>query len=193
LEEKKKNNHKIAITGGPCSGKTDIINLLIKKGFHCFEEISREIIRLGRLKGIENYFVDKPIEFSKILLKKRKKQYMESSNLCLTKNNPVIFFDRGLHDIFSYLNYIKKSHDSLEINLEDYPYDMAFILPPWKDIYKNDSERKETYEQSVLIYNYIKKMYKEYKIPLFEIRPDILENRVLEIIKYLKLNHFINF
>ena len=70
---------------------------------------------------------------------------------------------------------------------------MAFILPPWKDIYKNDSERKETYEQSVLIYNYIKKMYKEYKIPLFEIRPDILENRVLEIIKYLKLNHFINF
>ena len=118
---------------------------------------------------------------------------MESSNLSLIKNKPVIFFDRGLHDIFAYLNYVKKSYDSMNIKLEKYSYDIAFILPPWKEIYKTDSERKETYEQSIEIYRCIKKIYEEYEIPLYEIKPDTLENRVIEIFKYLKLNHFINF
>ena len=193
MDIQKKNNCKVVVTGGPGSGKTWVINFLAKKNFCCFEEISREIIRPGRLKGIENYFSEKPLEFSDILLKKRKKQYMESSNLSLIKNKSVIFFDRGLHDIFAYLNYVKKSYDSMNIKLEKYSYDIAFILPPWKEIYKTDSERKETYEQSIEIYRCIKKIYEEYKIPLYEIKPDTVENRVIEIFKYLKLNHFINF
>ena len=70
---------------------------------------------------------------------------------------------------------------------------IGYTITTWKEIYKTDSERKETYEQSIEIYRYIKKIYEEYKIPLYEIKPDTLENRVIEIFKYLKLNHFINF
>ena len=193
MDIKKKNNCKIVITGGPGSGKTEIINSLSKKNFYCFKEVSREIIRPEQLKGTENYFSDKPIEFSKRLIKKRKEQYIESSNLSLSKRKPVIFFDRGLHDIFAYLNYIKKSYNNIKFKLEDYSYDTAFILPPWKEIYKTDSERKETYEQSIQIYKYIKSIYIKYKIRLFEIKPDTIENRVSEILKYLKSNHFINY
>lgn len=190
---KKKNNCKIVITGGPGSGKTEIINSLSKKNFYCFKEVSREIIRPEQLKGTENYFLDKPIEFSKKLIKKREEQYIKSSNLSLLKRKPVIFFDRGLHDIFAYLNYIKKSYKNIKFKLEDYSYDMAFILPPWKEIYKTDSERKETYEQSIQIHKHIRSVYIKYKIQLFEIKPDTIENRVLEILKYLKSNYFINY
>ena len=193
MDIKKKNNCKIVITGGPGSGKTEIINSLSKKNFYCFKEVSREIIRPEQLKGIENYFSDKPIEFSKRLIKKRKEQYIESSNLSLSKRKPVIFFDRGLHDIFAYLNYIKKSYNNIKFKLEDYSYDTAFILPPWKEIYKTDSERKETYEQSIQIHKHIRSIYIKYKIQLFEIKPNTIENRVSEILKYLKSNYFINY
>ncbi len=193
MDIKKKNNCKIVITGGPGSGKTEIINSLSKKNFYCFKEVSREIIRPEQLKGIENYFSDKPIEFSKRLIKKRKEQYIESSNLSLSKRKPVIFFDRGLHDIFAYLNYIKKSYNNIKFKLEDYSYDMAFILPPWKEIYKTDSERKESYEQSIQIHKHIRSIYIKYKIQLFEIKPNTIENRVSEILKYLKSNYFINY
>ncbi len=193
MDIKKKNNCKIVITGGPGSGKTEIINSLSKKNFYCFKEVSREIIRPEQLKGIENYFSDKPIEFSKRLIKKRKEQYIESSNLSLSKRKPVIFFDRGLHDIFAYLNYIKKSYNNIKFKLEDYSYDTAFILPPWKEIYKTDSERKESYEQSIQIHKHIRSIYIKYKIQLFEIKPNTIENRVSEILKYLKSNYFINY
>ena len=193
MDIKKKNNCKIVITGGPGSGKTEIINSLSKKNFYCFKEVSREIIRPEQLKGTENYFSDKPIEFSKRLIKKRKEQYIESSNLSLSKRKPVIFFDRGLHDIFAYLNYIKKSYNNIKFKLEYYSYDMAFILPPWKEIYKTDSERKETYEQSIQIHKHIRSIYIKYKIQLFEIKPNTIENRVSEILKYLKSNYFINY
>jgi len=193
LDIKKKNNCKIVITGGPGSGKTEIINSLSKKNFCCFEEISRQIIRPKRLRGIKNYFSEKPIEFSKILLKKRKQHTLNHLKYLYQKKKPVIFFDRGLHDIFAYLNYKKKSYDHIKFKLESYPYDMAFILPPWKEIYKTDSERKETFQESILIFNYIKNIYKENKIKLFEIKPDTIENRVLQILHNLKLNNLINF
>ncbi|HEX5742987.1 MAG TPA: AAA family ATPase, partial [Flavobacteriaceae bacterium] len=35
--------NKIVITGGPGTGKSTLINELIKRGYNCLEEISRDI------------------------------------------------------------------------------------------------------------------------------------------------------
>ena len=67
---------KILITGGPSTGKTSLVSELKKHGFYCFEEISRELTQRMRNQGIEQYFLNNPIEFSKELFKLRFKQYL---------------------------------------------------------------------------------------------------------------------
>ena len=68
---------KIVITGGPGTGKSSIINELTKRGYTCYEEISRQVILNARKDGIEQLFLTKPLLFSELLLKGREQQYVE--------------------------------------------------------------------------------------------------------------------
>ena len=38
-------NKRVIITGGPGTGKSTLLNLLEKRGYHCHQEISRAVIR----------------------------------------------------------------------------------------------------------------------------------------------------
>ena len=69
---------KIAIIGGPSTGKTTLINALKSDGYYCMEEISREITIKAQKDGIEQLFLEDPILFSKLLMKGREKQYLEA-------------------------------------------------------------------------------------------------------------------
>ena len=52
---------KIVITGGPGTGKTTLLHSLKKRGFHCMDEISREITLKARKNGIEHLFLKNPL------------------------------------------------------------------------------------------------------------------------------------
>ncbi len=59
---------KIVLIGGPGTGKTTIINELIKRGFYCMPEVSRKVILKAKKEGIEQLFLTEPLLFSKMLL-----------------------------------------------------------------------------------------------------------------------------
>ena len=82
---------KIVIAGGPSSGKTTLINELIKRGFTCFEEVSREVILEARKNGDDQLFLTQPLLFSELLLKGRQKQFVEASK----SDQELVFLDRG--------------------------------------------------------------------------------------------------
>ena len=63
---------RIIITGGPCSGKTSIIDSLKDEGYKCFNEISREVIQKMNIKT--SY---KNIDFEEIVFKKRKRDFFK--------------------------------------------------------------------------------------------------------------------
>ena len=166
---------KIALIGGPATGKTTLIDALKAKGFSCMDEISRQITIEAQKKGVKQLFLEDPIWFSKQLLEARKNQFLASQNF----NEPLVFFDRGLPDVVAYLDYIKSDFDHEFITVcETHKYDQVFILPPWKAIHKTDNERYESFDQLVEIHEYLKKWYNKFGYTAIEIEKGSIEDRL---------------
>ena len=172
---------KILITGGPGSGKTTIINELKKRKFECRDEIVRDLTMKGKSNGINQVFLDNPLEFSESLMKLRLKQFFIKSN------NRFIFFDRGVHEIVAYLNFLdfKKPHSFLDL-CKNIKYDFIFILKPWKEVYKQDNCRYESFDESVKIYQEILKVYNILNMETIMIDRNTVEKRTDIILSHLK-------
>ena len=151
--------YKIVISGGPGGGKTTIINSLKNLGFFCYDEISRELIDGLKGNGEQNILMKNPIAFSNILWKKREEQFKKSMK---QKEYDKVFFDRGLLDITSYLEFIGKRNLNLERKLTNFKYDIIFLVKPTKKNYKKDFSRFENFSQSIKIHNILERNYENH-------------------------------
>lgn len=157
---------KVVITGGPGTGKSTLIDELLKRGFNCLPEISREITEMARRNGIEQLFLKNPMLFSEMLLEGRENQYKIATKM----NTELIFFDRGIPDVHAYMNYISIDYPPVYIEKSTkYRYDTIFITPPWEEIYITDNERYENFEQSLAIFNHLRKTYEALNYTLIEV------------------------
>jgi predicted ATPase len=158
-----KKQQKIVLIGGPGTGKTTILNTLKLKGFFCFDEVSRAVTLKAQEKGIEQLFLTEPLLFSTMLLEGREEQYLAANK----NKNDIVFFDRGIPDVYAYLNYFKTSYPKLFIEKsETYKYDIIFHFAPWQEIHTTDNERYETFEESCKIDEFLIDAYSSlgYKI-----------------------------
>jgi len=147
---------KIVITGGPGTGKTMIVDELINRNYKCMSEISREVTLKARENGTEQLFLTEPLRFSQLLLEGRLNQYHEADKY----KEKMVFFDRGIPDVHSYMNFFKTAFPNIYIESSNiYRYTHIFLLPPWEEIYTSDNERYETYEESLEIHEHLKDGY----------------------------------
>lgn len=178
-------NKKIVITGGPGSGKSTLLEALKKKGYVCFEEVSRDLIDKGKKQGMENYFKEDPIAFSEVLFKARLADYKAASEHSYIADKPYLFFDRGLSDVTAYLATLNIFKNEWETIAQQYPYDRVVFLPPWEAIYHTDEQRMESFskakELSAALYQNYKKYHTEIlllPIGTVEERMEILLNKL---------------
>lgn len=178
------NTLKIVITGGPGTGKSSIINELIKRDYTCFEEISRQVTLEARKDGIEQLFLTKPLLFSKLLLEARTTQFKEASSI--DKN--IVFLDRGLPDVVAYMNYANSDYPKDFVDIcNTYVYDKVFVLAPWQEIFVSDSERYENFNQAVEIHHALLHTYEEFGYELIDVPFDSIEKRADFILDTLNL------
>lgn len=167
------NTKRIVITGGPGTGKSSLVLHLQSQGHYCKPEISREIILKAREEGYEQLFLKKPLLFSEILLEGRLKQYEE-----VEKKRQTLYYDRGLPDVVAYLNYISLGYpESFDDLCLKYRYEKIFLLPPWEEIYEQDNERYESFEEATTIYYHLKETYENYQYTPIEVPTGTLEER----------------
>ena len=174
------------ISGSPGGGKTKIIELLKERGFTVFEEYSRSLIEELKSDEIINPFLKKPEKFSRRLFKERSGQYFDSMNIKKSKGN-LVFFDRGVHDIYAYLLAIGKANETWKKKITNFKYDFVFLVQPWIDIYKNDYQRMEPFESAKNYYTFIKKTYKITN-EVIEIPKTSVEKRADFVESYLSYN-----
>lgn len=176
------NNHFYTITGGPGSGKTTLINELKKRGYRCAREVARQIIQEQTIIGEEGVPWKDLKLFKELLLDRSIETYKAAF-----ENREVTFFDRDVLELISYDRYTQ-TESSLELKeaVIHLTYNKkVFLAPPWKAIYCNDDERRQTYEESLEIYQHIAHVYREYGREVIELPKTSVVSRADFVISHL--------
>lgn len=183
---------KIVITGGPSTGKTSVIEKLEAMGYTCIHEVIRAMTLEKKNKEAVVFksnpivSVADPMAFNTNILNARKEQYRSVEKL----NKDFIFFDRGIPDVLAYMDCFNQSYkNTFTKACKDHPYDLVFIMPPWKEIHVSDEGRFESYEESLQVHDCLLNTYSFLGYDVIDVPKDAVHKRVefiLDRIKALK-------
>lgn len=136
-------NSLIVITGGPGFGKTTLIDALAGAGLATREEVGRRIIKdQVAVSGPAVPWRD-PMLYADLMLSWEMRSYREAAE----RAGPT-YFDRGIPDIVGYLRLLDRpvpDHMARAARLFRYS-GTVFVCPPWREIYRQDAERKQSFE-----------------------------------------------
>ena len=193
---------KIALTGGPCAGKTTTISRieehLIDLGYHvlalneCATEIIKNGIRPFGSHAVGVYEFENEILNLQLYKEKRFKDFIKYYS---DDTKIIILCDRGAVDVCAYLGWDDYNKMLLENNLKhedlmneyDLVIHMITVAADMENRYSNNNNkaRFEDSEEAINVDNNIKEAWKDYKnlkvVPVC----DYLEDKIQMAINYV--------
>lgn len=165
------------ITGGPCTGKTTVIDILSKRGYKTTIEHARHYIDTQKITGRSvDEIRENKREFQLGVLNM---QIEEEAKLNV---NDQVFLDRALPDTMAYYQFLGLEYDSrLLAQCNKYCYHKVFILDRLP--FTNDYARVEVEEEQIRIHNLIIKVYESFPCPVVHVPVLSAEERVDFILK----------
>ena len=165
---------RFIITGGPATGKSSIIEYFQQIGYSCFEEVSRDIIQEQNIQTSAKNF-----DFEYAVFQDRKKQYLSATKLH--------FFDRSMLDGLAYMKLQNiPIPQQMLTDVKTHRYELkVFIAPSWEEIYHQDSERLEIFEEAINIDKFLRHTYQSFGYELVEIPLTTVEERVKFILSQI--------
>lgn len=174
-------NHRFVLTGGPGGGKTALLDALEKRGYQVVPESARRIIK-ERLVAGRSPRPD-PVSFAQDIMKSDIEKYRS-----VAVGEQATFFDRGVPDALYMLNAESAlSRAEIANYVQMFPYNpVVFLLPPWEDIYGTDSERDQTFEESLEVFEGMKSWYSQWGYKTLEVPRGTIDERVSFILQCLE-------
>lgn len=98
-----------------------------------------------------------------------------------------VFFDRGVPDVTGYLQLIGRPVPlHIMSAAERYRYrKQVFVCPPWREIFVNDSERRQDFEEAERTFDTIFRTYAALGYDLIDMPKAGVEERVMFVLETL--------
>ena len=164
------------ITGGPGVGKTTLLEALEEDGYLVIPEAARAIIQ----QQIEMNSDALPWKNKEHYLKEMLEASIRDYREIIKADKPSIcFFDRSVYDAVCYaemIGYAITEPEMKEVMACRYNK-RVFILPPWREIYETDNERKQTWEEAEYTYHQLKMTYRQYGYEVIDVPKDTVIKR----------------
>lgn len=171
------NNYRFLFTGGPGVGKSTVLEALASMGYRVVPEAARQVIRRRLAQGWSPR--PAPMAFAKQIFEQDKNQFE------MVDDEAVAFFDRGLVDAIGMLVHagaISRLEGQRLAHRFRYA-NSVFLFPPWEDIYTNDSERDQTFEEAVQVYQSCAQWHTTFGYSLIEVPKGTVSERVAFVLK----------
>ncbi len=167
------------VTGGPGSGKSTLIAALAGHGIRSMPEAGRAIIQDQVAIGGEALPWSDRRAFAELMLSWEIRSYRAALRI----DGPVIF-DRGVPDVAAYLRLSELPVPAyLERAAQTFRYHRrVFVAPPWREIFAQDAERKQSFEEAQATYEAVTGTYSTLGYELIPLPVASVEERVLFVL-----------
>ncbi|QVQ54639.1 AAA family ATPase [Spiractinospora alimapuensis] len=157
---------RIVVSGGPGSGKTTLLEALAGAGARVMPEAGRAIIRQQRA-------VDGPAlpwrdveRFAEAMLHWELRSHEEAASA-----PGDVVFDRGVPDVVGYLRlegrWVPAHVDAAARRMRYHP--VVFLAPPWREIYRADAERHQSFAVAERTFEAMARAYPDYGYEVVEL------------------------
>jgi predicted ATPase len=175
----------VIVTGGPGAGKTTLIDALEEAGYARTIEAGRAIIQDQQAKGGHALPWDDSDAFAEEMLAWDTGSYRAAETV-----DGFVFFDRGIPDIVGYLTLTELPVPPriAEAAANFRYHGRVFITPPWREIYQQDSERKQDFDEAIRTYDALAATYTAYGYTLIELPFAPIAERVRFVFEMLGIS-----
>jgi len=170
---------RFVIAGGPGSGKSTLINALSDAGENCYEESSRVLIREQLARGGRLVPWGDLAAFAQECSERMRAQIAHSAY------RGRCFFDRGLPDLIGYLSRDGRSAPAEWRSATCAYASVVFFAPPWREIFLNDAERPQTFDEAQELSAHIRYAYLDCGFHIIELVKGSVADRRRQVLDYL--------
>ncbi len=163
------------LTGGSGTGKSTLVEALGREGYPCVREVGRQIVQeqLAIEGGVTPW--DNPLGFRALLFERSVAAFQGVEE----RERPV-FFDRGICECIGYSRFLGVPVPDAYVEAARlFRYaPTVFVTPPWQEIFENDPERPQSWDDAVRDYEVNAEAYAEAGYTLVEVPRTSVEKRV---------------
>jgi len=138
------------LSGCSGSGKSSLLDELARRGYATVDEPGRQIVKEQSHIGGDGLPWQDSAKFLELVVSRSMYQFNDRRR---SRERPV-FFDRSIVDVVSHFERIGSDVPlPFAKAARAYRYEeKVFMTPPWREIFRNDEERRHSFEEAVAEY-----------------------------------------